>query len=105
MRFGISGDAVHYGLDSLFGQWFARCNLLRDFAALNKVEDVPFLIRLNRDHDWRLVSVSDDELTEDDYTLLDEIAGRALEPDGNLDEINTLYMSNSELQMPAIHLC
>jgi hypothetical protein len=108
MRFGISGDAEYYRLESLFGQWFARGNLLRDFAALNKVEDVPFLIRLNRDHDWRdwrLVGASEDELSEDDYALLDKIARLALDPDKNLDEINELYESNPMLQMPESHLC
>ena len=107
MRFGISGDASHYGLESLFGEWFARGNLLRDFAALNKVEDVPFLIRLNRDHDWsqwRLVGARDDELTEKEYGLLDTIAELALNPDENHEVIRELYNETPDLQPPRSHI-
>jgi len=108
MRFGISGNAKFYNLNTLFGQWFARGNLLRDFAALNKVEDVPFLIRLIRDKDWsdwRLVGSSDEMLDEADLKLFDEVARISLDPDDNLDEIRKLYVSTPELQSPISHLC
>jgi len=103
MRFGISGNPERYNLESLFGQWFARGNLLRDFASLNKVEIVPFLIRLNRNHewlDWRLVGAGDDELSKDDYYLLDEVARLSLDPDTNHKEIRSLYTSTTDLQPP-----
>ena len=107
MRFGISGDPKEYGLDSLFGQWFVRGNLLRDFAALNKVETVPYLIRLNRNHvwkKWRLVGLSDSELSEEDFRVLDEVAKLSLDPDTNLDKIRRLYNDNIDLQPPKSHL-
>jgi hypothetical protein len=107
MRFGISGNPKEYNLDSLYGQWFVRGNLLRDFAALNKVETVPYLIRLNRNHDWkewRLVGSSDSELSEEDFRILDEVAKLSLDSDANLNKIRRLYNDNIDLQPPKRHL-
>ena len=66
-----------WGIDSLYGLWFVRGNLLRDFAALNKVETVPYLVRISKGLNWnvwRLVGASDNELTKEDWKILDEIA-------------------------------
>lgn len=41
-KFGISADPNKRGLETLYGAWFIRGQLLRDFAAPNKVEPVPF---------------------------------------------------------------
>jgi hypothetical protein len=80
-----------------------RGQLLRDFAALNKVETVPFLVRLSKGFSWapwRLVGAKDAELSEDDYGLLDKIAELSLKPDENLEEIRALYESIEDLRAP-----
>ncbi|RPJ52430.1 MAG: transglutaminase domain-containing protein [Chloroflexi bacterium] len=103
MSCGISCDPKPYGLDTLNGLWFTRGQLLRDFAALNKVETVPFLVRLSKGlnwNSWRLVGARDEELSEADYRLLDHIAALSLEPDENLTEIRALYESTLDLQAP-----
>ena len=100
-KFGISANPGEYGLETLYGAWFIRGQLLRDFAALNKVEPVPFLVRLGFGQDWkswRLLSAKDDELSDDDLKLLDMIADFCVAPDGKLDEINELFKSNKDLQ-------
>ena len=78
MKCGI-GSPINpdWGIDSLYGLWFVRGNLLRDFAAFNKVETAPYLVRISRGLDWkswRLVGASDNELTDEDWKLLDRIA-------------------------------
>jgi hypothetical protein len=100
-KFGISADPKERGLETLYGAWFIRGQLLRDFAALNKVEPVPFLVRLSFGQDWkpwRLLSAKDKELSESDLKLLDTIADLCVKPDGGVEEINRLLAGNKELQ-------
>lgn len=103
-RFGI-GCAIkpEWGIDSLHGLWFVRGQLLRDFAALNKVETVPYLIRICKGLDWkpwRLVALKDSELTNDELLLLDKIAELTLHIDSNFDEIRKAYLTNKDLTVP-----
>jgi hypothetical protein len=90
-------------LSTLYGLWFVRGNLLRDFAALNKVETVPFLIRLDKGmtwDGWRLVAAKDEEVSEGEYALLDTMAELSLDPDKSFREIRSLYTSQKELRPP-----
>jgi hypothetical protein len=99
-KFGIGSDPQKFGLKTLHGAWFIRGQLLRDFAALNKVEPVPFLVRLDVGKDWkpwRLLSAKDEALSNDDMELLDVIAELCIRPDGRLDEIRELFSGNEEL--------
>jgi hypothetical protein len=88
-------------LDTLRGLWFVRGNLLRDFAALNKVETVPLLLRLWRGLDWspwRLVGSTDADLSEKDRLLLDRVAQLSASLDESFFSIRELYTSSAELQ-------
>ncbi len=99
-RFGIGVDPQEYGLESLYGAWFVRGQLLKDFAALNKVEAVPYLVRLEAGEKWdawRLVSAKDDDLRETDWELLDSLAELCISSDERLDDIQELFRSNGEL--------
>jgi len=87
--------------------WFVRGQLLRDFAALNKVETVPFLVRLGKGlswHPWRLVCLDEAEISPADYRLLDTIAEYSTDPDRYFDEIRTLYESTEDLRPPEAFL-
>jgi hypothetical protein len=100
---GIGGDPKYFGLETLQGLWFVRGQLLRDFAALNKVETVPLLIRLGKGlswKPWRLVGAADDELGSEDYQLLDTIAQYSAQPDRYFEEIRSLFQSTEGLQPP-----
>jgi hypothetical protein len=102
-RFGISCDPASVGLETLYGPWFARGQLLRDFAALNKVETVPYLVRVEQGlswDGWRFVGASDAEITDQDLALLDEVAKVAAAGD-SLDAITALYASHPALRVPA----
>ncbi|MBN2353702.1 MAG: transglutaminase domain-containing protein [Spirochaetales bacterium] len=92
-----------WGIDSLHGLWFVRGNLLRDFAALNKVETSPYLVRISKGlnwKSWRLVGAPDKDLTDGDWKLLDKIAELTIDPDGNFSDIRELYQSNQDLRVP-----
>jgi hypothetical protein len=102
-RLGISCDPASVGLETLYGPWFARGQLLRDFAALNKVETVPYLVRVEQGLSWdawRLVGASDAEITEQELALLDQVAEVAAAGD-SLDAITGLYAAHPALQVPA----
>jgi hypothetical protein len=104
-NFGIGSPIrPEWGIDSLYGLWFVRGQLLRDFAALNKVETVPYLVRICKGLDWkvwRLVGAKDEELTEEDLCLLDTIAKLTLQADANYHEISRAYAENKDLRVPA----
>lgn len=104
-RFGIGCPIrPEWGIDSLHGLWFVRGQLLRDFAALNKVETVPYLVRICKGldwKDWRLVGLKDQELTDEDLRLLDTVAELTLQVDTNYHEICKLYTENMDLKVPA----
>jgi hypothetical protein len=107
-RFGIACDPKLFNLDSLNGLWFVRGNLLRDFAALNKVETEPFLVRIGKGltwSPWRLVSETDDKLSCSDYDNLDKISELSINPDCNFDQIRDIFESNEELMPPLQILC
>jgi hypothetical protein len=102
-RFGISCDPRPLGMETLYGPWVARGQLLRDFAALNKVETVPYLVRVEQGltwDSWRLVGASDVEITDSDLALLDE--GADVAADGaSLAAITGLYAAHPDLQVPS----
>ncbi len=101
--FGIGCDPEEFGLSTLYGLWFVRGNLMRDFASLSKVETVPLLMRSWRGltwDSWRLVGATDDELTDEDLALLDTIAELTVDPDTRFDELREMYESRPELRPP-----
>lgn len=85
------------------GLWFVRYQLLRDFAALNKIQLVPHLVRTMRSLDWKswkLMSLDDNELTDSELSLLDYIADLTLDADNNIEKIQKVYSENELLQVP-----
>lgn len=102
-RFGIYGDSKEFGLKTLYGLWFIRGNLLRDFAGLNKVETVPFLNRLENKlswQSWELLAKKDEDINEEELKLLDQIAYITMNPDKYFDEIKHIYNTYQKTQVP-----
>lgn len=93
-----------FTIHDLSGSWLIRGNLLRDFAAANKVEIEPHLMRINLGltwDPWRLMAADDSELCVDDWQMLDRIAELTLDVDQHLPKIRALYRENAELRPPA----
>ena len=96
-------DPQKFGLENTFGLWFVRGNLLRDFAALNKIETVPYLVRVENElnwNSWKLISKKDEDLTEEELTLLDTIAELSINPNLNFNIIKKLFIEDKRLQPP-----
>jgi len=66
-------DPTRFGLKDARGLWFVRGNLVRDLAALNKVETVPFLVGRPWDG-WEIITKEDSALSAGELELLDRVA-------------------------------
>jgi len=107
-RFIIAGDAwqmcrsgradpgkfglTHVGLSGL---WFIAGNVLRDLAALNRAEMLPWDV-------WGLMAGSDAELKDDVKAILDKVAALTLEDDAAFPKVRTTYQNDDRLRVPAL---
>mmetsp|Transcript_25682 Transcript_25682/g.79015 ORF Transcript_25682/g.79015 Transcript_25682/m.79015 type:complete len:245 (+) Transcript_25682:95-829(+) len=83
--FGLSFDPF------LSGAWFVAGNLLRDVAALCKVEMLPW-------DAWGAMPKPAEAIT--DFEFFDDVANLALDPDANLDALKSQYLEDSRLKVP-----
>jgi hypothetical protein len=88
-------DAKDFGLSpaNLKGWWFIGGNVLRDFAALNRVELLPWDV-------WGAMPPPDAELTEENQMLIDHVAALTLAEDEAFPEIRKLYDTDDRLRAP-----
>lgn len=93
-----SGDAdpAKFGIFDMQGLWFIRGNLLRDLAALNRVELLPWDC-------WGLMLQlgEKDESTVEVLELLDRVAALTQKSDEAFDELRDVYSSEPTLAVPA----
>jgi hypothetical protein len=74
-------DPSTFGILDMYGQWFIAGNLVRDVAALNNREMLPWDI-------WGAMRRQDSEL---DLGFFDQLAIVSSDPDAHIDELNALY--------------
>lgn len=103
-RFVIAGDAWAQcragnvdpstcGIFDLRGLWFIVGNLLRDLAALNNMEMLPWDI-------WGVMPSADAPLHVDCLTLCDRLATITRTPDTTFTELRRLYEGDDRLRVP-----
>lgn len=81
-----------FGIFNLHGLGFVRGNLIRDLAALNKMELLPW-------DSWGLISKEEETLSLKDYQLLDKVADLIIKND---PEIYQIYQTDSQLTVPQV---
>jgi hypothetical protein len=84
-------DAMKFGIFDFRGAWFIANNLLRDFAALNNMEMLPWDL-------WGPMAREDEGL---DRPLFDRLAALTLDADRRFGEIRVLYDADERLRVPA----
>lgn len=84
-------DPDKFGIFDMHGLWFVRGNLLRELAALNGAEMLPWDV-------WGLVDVEDGSLTHERWDLLDRVA-RALKAGDEVETVR-LYREETGLRVP-----
>lgn len=74
-------DAANFGILDMHGLWFIAGNVVRDGAALNNREMLPWDV-------WGAMQRTDDKL---DLAFFDRLAGLTHEPDRHFAELRALY--------------
>ena len=85
-RFGLS----HMGFS---GWWFIAGNVLRDLAALNRMEMLPWDV-------WGMMPQPDEEMSEENAALIDRVAALTLAGDDAFGELHNIYESDDRLRVP-----
>ncbi|PKA39143.1 transglutaminase-like domain-containing protein [Rhizobium sullae] len=88
-----TADPGTFGIFDEGGFWFIAMNLVRDFAALNKMEMLPW-------DNWGLMPRPDEDISPDRAMLFDHLAMLTEEVDERFDEIRTLYQQDDKLHVP-----
>lgn len=90
-------DPETFGIFDMKGLWFVRGNLVRDVAALNKWELLPW-------DSWGLIEAQEGGPTPDDLKWLDEAAALTCGDVPDFERVRGLYENDSRLRVPpAIH--
>jgi len=89
-------DAAKFGIAfaNLRGPWFIAGNLIRDVAALNKMEMLPWDV-------WGAMPQPDEPLQHDQLAFFDRLASLTHAPDSSFAEWRTLYADDDRLRVPA----
>jgi len=87
-------DPDHYGIFDMRGLWFIRGNLIRDIAALNKIELLPW-------DGWGLIDRKYESISHEELSILDRIASMTFD-DVDLISIREAYQTNEGLLVPPI---
>jgi hypothetical protein len=104
-RFVIAGDAwaqcragdadpSTFGIFAMRGLWFIAGNLMRDLAALNNMEMLPWDV-------WGAMTRPDEPLQNDQLALFDRLAVVTRAPDASFAELRRLYEGDDRLRVPA----
>ena len=94
-RAGLA-DPATFGIfrGNLRGLWFIAGDLVRDVAALNNMEMLPWDV-------WGAMPRPDEHLTDDTLTFFDDLARLASRPDVPCAELRALYANDDRLRVPA----
>jgi hypothetical protein len=87
-------DPNNYGIFDMHGMWFIRGNLIRDIAALNKIELLPWDV-------WGLIEPDAESITTSEYKLLDDIATMTID-EIDQHKLQKAFDNNDGLKVPAI---
>jgi hypothetical protein len=87
-------DAKKFGIMQMTGLWFIAGNVLRDFAALNNVEMLPWDV-------WGPMLRPGETASAAQLALLDRVAALTRSPDKSFAELRALYQNDAHLRVPA----
>jgi hypothetical protein len=88
-------DPDSFGIFDMHGMWFIRGNMVRDLAALNKVELLPW-------DGWGLGDKDEQTLTPEDLALLDRTAALTLAENESFAEMRAFYQAEEGLRVPPV---
>ena len=86
-------DPAAFGMLDMRGLWFVSGNVVRDFAALNNMEMLPWDV-------WGAMAGPDQPIEAAQLGLLDDVAALTLAPGERFDELRALYDGDDRLRVP-----
>lgn len=91
-----NADSAKFGINfvDLRGLWFVAGNLVRDVAALNKMEMLPWDV-------WGAMPPPHESLTTDQLVFFDALARLTRTPEAVFAELRTRYDTDNRLRVPA----
>jgi hypothetical protein len=88
-------DPALFGIFDMNGLWFIGGNLLRDVAALNNMEMLPWDC-------WGAMTEAGDPWDEERLAFFDRLAALTRGPDAAVDELRALYENDERLRVPPV---
>jgi hypothetical protein len=103
-RFVVAGDAwvecragrsdpQAYGIFTMRGLWFIAANVIRDCAALNDAEMLPWDV-------WGAMARPDEPLSPERLAFIDQVAELTRAPDTHFTELRARYERDERLRVP-----
>lgn len=89
-----TADPERFGILDMKGLWFVAGNLLRDVAALNGMEMLPWDV-------WGAMIEPGETPPPEKLALFDRLAALTADPDAHADEIASLYAKDARLTVPS----
>lgn len=86
-------EPARFGMLHMSGLWFIAGNLVRDVAALNNMEMLPWDV-------WGGMPRPDEELDSDQLAFFDRVATLTADPDASFGELRALYEGDERLRVP-----
>lgn len=86
-------DPARFGIFDMWGFGFIAGNVLRDLAALNDMEMLPWDC-------WGAMPDIHEPIDGERLALFDRVAALALDPDRNIDELRGVYRADERLRVP-----
>jgi transglutaminase superfamily protein len=87
-------DPDSFGIFDMHGLWFVRGDFVRDVAALNKIELLPW-------DGWGIIEARDEDMSPADLALLDRVAELTCGDVPTFDQLRALYEADGRLRVPS----
>jgi hypothetical protein len=87
-------DAGDFGIFDMRGLWFVAGNVLRDAAALNNMEMLPWDV-------WGAMGGPDQPLSADQLAMFDQLSALTRMPDAAFAALQVIYDADTRLRVPA----
>jgi len=90
-----AADPALFGILDMAGLWFVAGNLVRDVAALNNVEMLPWDV-------WGAMPQPDESISRERLAFFDRLAALTHDPDAAFAEVRALYEGDERLRVPPV---
>jgi len=90
-----AADPQRFGIFDMRGMWFIRGNVVRDLAALNRIELLPW-------DAWGLMSKTEGDVSPEDLAALDRVAVLTLGDNGAVTELRSTYEGDARWRVPKV---